>query len=62
MLTTRFHADLFKARPREARVLDSDEIDTPETMQARMDLGRLADELSEAIRELESRIRNEMKA
>lgn len=62
MLATRFHADLFKARPREGRVLDSDEIDTPETMQARMDLGRLADELSEAIRELESRIRNDMKA
>lgn len=61
-LTTRFHTDLFLARPREARVHDSGEIDTPETMRARMDLGRVADELSEAIQELESRIRNEMQA
>ena len=62
ILSTRFHSELFLARPRETRIIDSGEVDTSETIKARMGLGRIADEMTEAIKELESRIRSEMKA
>lgn len=60
-LATRFQADLFRARLREARVQDGGEEDASETLRARMQLGAIADEMSEAVKELESRIRLEMK-
>lgn len=63
ILSTRFHSDLCRARPGDARVKNSgDTTDTSETIKARMDLGAIADEMTEAIKELESRIRSEMKA
>ena len=61
ILSNQFQRDLFLARPREARVKDSGVVDTPETIKARMDLGAIADQMTEAIKELESRIRSEMR-
>jgi len=60
-LGSRFQRELFSAQLEEARVQRENEGDSGKAVLARMGLGTLADEMTKAIEELESRIRAEMK-
>jgi hypothetical protein len=61
-LAQRFIADLFPARVLHERLRRQYKVvDTDETIKARMALGGLVDEMTVALKELESKIRAEMK-
>lgn len=61
-LATRFYALLWDARRIHQRDLDAEEAGSIEATGARMNLGGLTDEMKAEIKELESRVRSEMKA
>jgi hypothetical protein len=60
-LTSQFVRDLLPARGLHARVReDGTAVDTPETIKARMDLGKIADATTKAVMALEAAVRKEM--
>ncbi len=60
-MASRFSRDLLFAQLEHRRVRAKGDVDSEKTIIARMGLGTLADEMKEAIKDLESRIRAEMR-